>query len=158
MRKRDKGEIIIWFVWIGSIIGLLSGWFIKTYWIPDKYAIKENEFSNYEPYILVQEVHYTGTGWVQVGDESGYFSSADYQDVYLTNGTVLPQMHMYNDEYANTFLCKIEYIGKMNPFEDEEVDAYRIVEWYPVYPVLRDTILPSWMFPKSFIAKEESCL
>lgn len=35
------------------------------------YISKESDFENYEPYILVQKVHYTGTGWVQVGDEDG---------------------------------------------------------------------------------------
>ena len=47
--------------------------FIAENWIPGKYAIKESDFKSYEPYILVQEVHYTGTGWVQVGNENGYF-------------------------------------------------------------------------------------
>lgn len=139
------------------IVFLVSGLFIKSYWTPAKYAIREQDFYKYKPYIIVQEVHYTGTGWVQVGDESGYFDSNDYIDIVLLNGNdILPLINIYNDEYVNKFLCKVEYIGKVQhvAFEDT-VDSFRIVEWYPVYPVLRDTILPAWMFPKDFMTEGE---
>ncbi len=130
--------------------------FMIVNWIPEKFAIKGDDFKNYEPYILVQEVHYTGTGWAQVGNEEGYFLPDAYVDINLINGTILPQMYMYNEDYANTFLCKIEYKGKMkhHAFENE-IDSYYIVEWYPIYPVLRDTILPNWMYPKGFMTKQE---
>ena len=130
--------------------------FFTAHWIPGKYAIKESDFQNYEPYILVQEVHYTGTGWVQVGDETGYFLPEEYIDINLVNGNVLPQMDMYQQEYVNTFLCKVENKGniKHDAFE-EEIASYDIVEWYPVYPILRDTILPNWMYPKEFMTKQE---
>ncbi len=72
-------------------------------------AKEVNEFDNYEPFILVKEVHYTGTGWVQVEHDA---------------------------------------------FEDQ-IESYYIVEWYPVYPILRDTILPNWMYPKDFMTKRE---
>lgn len=148
-------KLIIFSILFGIIL-LASGFFIKTYWIPGKYAIRENEFSNYAPYILIQEVHYTGTGWVQTGDENTYFSSSEYKDIDLKNGTILPQMAMYHEEYANTFLCKVEYNGKIwyDAFE-EEIDSYTIIEWYPVYPILRETILPDWIFPKSFMTTQE---
>ena len=42
---------------------------------------------NYESYILVQEAHYTGTGWMQVGNENGYFLPEAYADINLINGT-----------------------------------------------------------------------
>lgn len=55
-------------IWAGiTIMGVMAGiigLFIKVNWVPGKYAVKESDFSQYEPYILVQEVHYTGTGWV----------------------------------------------------------------------------------------------
>lgn len=130
--------------------------FTVVNWVPKKYAIKEKDFKNYEPFILVKEVHYTGTGWVQVGNESGYFLPEGYIDISLVNGTILPQMEMYNEDYANTFLCKVEYKGKVrhDAFENQ-IESYYITEWYPVYPILRDTILPDWMFPKNFMTKQE---
>lgn len=138
------------------IVLLVIVLFIIVNRIPGKYAIKENDFKNYAPYILVQEVHYTGTCWVQVGNENGYFSSEEYIDINLINGTVLPQIRMYNKDYVNTFLCKVEYKGKKKhvAFENE-IENYYIVEWYPVYPVLRDTILPNWMYPKDFMTIKE---
>ena len=30
--------------------------------------------------------------------------------------------------------------------------VYKIIEWYPVYPVIRDpTVLPRWIYPTEFI-------
>lgn len=148
-------------IWAGiTIVGVMAGiigLFIKVNWVPGKYAVKESDFSQYGPYILVQEVHYTGTGWVQTGSEKGIFSTDEYIDINLTNGNILPQMKMYDEDYANTFLCKIEYEGKTNhvAFEDE-IDSYYIVEWYPVYPVLRDTMLPGWMYSKGFMTEKEA--
>lgn len=139
-----------------TLIILTITLFIIVNWLPGKYAIKESDFKNYEPYILAQEVHYTGTGWVQTGDENGYFSSEAYVDIDLTNGSILPRMEMYNEEYTNTFLCKVEHQGKIkhDAFENE-IDSFYIVQWYPVYPILRDTILPDWMYPKKFMTKQE---
>lgn len=149
--KKARATIIVLILVILAI-----GSFITANWIPGKYAVKENVFKNYEPYILVREVHYTGTGWVQVGNENGSFSPEEYLDINIVNGSILPQMEMYNEDYVNTFLCKAEYEGKVehDAFEDE-IDSYYIVEWYPVYPVLRDTILPAWMYPESFMTKQE---
>lgn len=144
-----------WVIILMSITFVIT-LFIIMNWIPGEYAIKEKDFKNYAPFILVQEVHYTGTGWVQVGNENGYFSPEAYVDINIINGLVLPQMGMYNEDYVNTFLCKVEYKGKKKhvAFEDE-IENYYIVEWYPVYPVLRDTILPHWMFSKDFMTIQE---
>jgi len=141
---------------VSTVIILVSVVFFVVNWIPGKYAIKENDFKNYESYILVQEAHYTGTGWMQIGNENGYFSPEAYADINLINRTILPQMEMYNEDYANTFLCIVEHKGKMKhvAFEDE-IESYYIVEWYPVYPILRDTILPDWMYPKAFMTRQE---
>ena len=74
---------------------------ILTSWIhPVKYAIHEEDFSDYSEYILVREVHYTGTGWSIVGDTGGYFPSEEVVDVIkewypvypvVRNGRLLPQ-------------------------------------------------------------------
>lgn len=85
-------------IWAGiTIMGVMAGiigLFIKVNWVPGKYAVKESDFSQYEPYILVQEVHYTGTGWVQTGNEKGVFLTDEYIDINLTNGKILPQMEI----------------------------------------------------------------
>lgn len=135
---------------------LFGGLFFAANWIPGKYAIGEKDFADYKPYILVREVHYTGTGWVQTGDENGGFKPEEYVDVDIDNGNILPQMEMYDWEHTNTFLCKVEYKGKIRheAFEGE-IDSYHVVEWYPVYPVRRDTILPEWLYPKAFLTKRE---
>lgn len=75
-----------------------------------------------------------------MGNENGYFLPEEYIDINLANGTILPQMEMYNEDYANTFLCKVEYRGNMkhDAFENE-IDSY----------------LPDWMYPKDFMTKQE---
>lgn len=153
MKKMKKMRITIIVL---ILIILVVGLFVIVNWIPDKYAIKEDDFNNYESYILVQEVHYTGTGWIQIGNENGYFLPEAYIDINLINGNILPKMEMYNEDYVNTFLCIVEHKGKMKhvAFENE-IASYYIVEWYPVYPILRDTILPNWMYPKDFMTWHE---
>lgn len=155
LMKKIRLMIIVAVLIMAGVIGI----FIKANWIPGKYAVKEGDFDQYKPYILVREVHYTGTGWIQTGNENGFFLQEEYADIDLVNGSVLPQMDMYNDEYANIFLCKTEYKGKIKhvAFEDE-IDSYYIVEWYPVYPVLRDTILPGWLYPKGFMTEKETAV
>lgn len=129
---------------------------VIPHWIPGKFAVKEQDFADHAPYIIVQESYYIGTGWEQVGDESGYYPSEDYFDIDIVNYDVLPIMGMYHDDYVNKFICKVEYKGKVEhwAFEDE-IDSYYIVEWYPVYPVSRDTLLPNWLYPKNFMSIRE---
>lgn len=141
---------------VTSVVLISAKLYTVFFWIPAKYAIKKGDFVHYEPYIIVQEVHYTGTFWAQVGDESGYFSSGAYLDIDLVNGDILPQMIMYNEDRVNRFLCKVEYKGKIqHPAYADEIDSYYVVEWYPIYPVLRDTVLPQWLFPKNYMTEEE---
>lgn len=153
MRKR----IFILLPIAGIILILVGVWAFKTnYGTPAKYAIKEGDFDNYAPYIIVQEVHYTGTFWAQVGDESGYFSPESYLDIDLVNGDILPQMRRYNSKYVNKFLCKVDYLGKIeHPAYEDEIDSYYITEWYPVYPVLRDNLFPYWMYPEKYLTEDE---
>lgn len=117
---------------IAALFAVVIVLFAVANWVPGKYAIKADDLQDYGSYILVQEVHYTGTGWVQAGNEDGYFSPEAYVDIDLINGDILPLMRMYNEDYANTFVCKVESKGKMKhaAFE-EEIDSYEIVEWEP---------------------------
>lgn len=153
--KKRRNVLALIILALAGILFVTAGLFIKSYWSPGKYAVKE-DFDNFAPYIIVQEVHYTGTGWVLVGDESGYFSSEDYLDIDFVNGDILPLMSRYDDDHVNRFLCRVEYLGKEKHVAfDDEIDYYNIVEWYPVYPVLRDTILPDWMFPRKYMTVYE---
>lgn len=137
------------------VLMLIFYWF-PLYGIPGKAAIKESDFNAYEPYIIVQEVHYSGGIWVQAGDENGYFAEEDYIDIDLTNGSILPSMFMYDPDYVNKFLCKVEYRGKVeNDMLGQEVDSYEVVEWYPIYPVKRDMLFFHWLSPKGYLSKYE---
>ena len=151
---RLKG-IIKWAILGGSLILImvLLSCFIYNYWIPVKYALLEEEFSEYNNYILVREVHYTGTGWTKVGDERGYFKEEEIIDIRILDNP-LPISKM--GQYTNIFLCVVEYEGKC---EDnglkERFDTYTILEWYPIYPVVRDSLIPTLLLPKNFMARRD---
>jgi hypothetical protein len=129
--------------------------FYVLHWIPEKYAVKEEDFSRYESYILIKETWHTGTKWEKIGDEAGYFSSRGIaiEDVVLT-GEELPHAHTGN--CVNTFLCVVEYEGSVEHGAfDRPIDSYRILEWYPVCPVARNSLWPSWILPSEFMTKNE---
>lgn len=128
---------------------------ISMAWIsPVKYALKEEDFNKYTKYILIREVHYTGTGWSIVGDQSGYFSDAEVSDVIL-EGEKLPEAYEPAERY-NTFLCIVEYKGKENHMAfDEKLDCYIIKDWYPVYPVVRNRLLPQSFYPRKYMTEKD---
>lgn len=130
------------------IIGIASFSFWNR---PIKYAVKEDEFNQYSNYILVREVHYTGTGWAMGGDETGYFADGQAKDIVLS-GKKLPGVKF--PEYYNTFLCVIDYQGFVDheAFE-EQIRSYEIIDWYPVYPIVRNRILPPGFYPQNYMTK-----
>lgn len=150
-QRGGKTKIIIGviFVLVAIIIILMS-------WIhPVKYAIQEEDFSNYSEYILVREVHYTGTGWSMVGDTGGYFPSEEVVDIIL-EGEKLPEAYTPTESY-NTFLCIAEYQGKKKYVAlKEEFDCYLIKDWYPVYPVVRNgRLLPQFCYPRRYMTEKD---
>ena len=161
MKKVVKHTLLAMLAFIAAAAVIFTALMLIFYWfplygIPGKAAIKESDFNSYEPYIIVREVHYSGGIWVQAGDENGYFAEEDYIDIDLANRSILPSMFMYDEDYVNQFLCKVEYRGKVeNDMLGQEVDSYEVVEWYPIYPVKRDMLFFHWLSPKSYLSKYE---
>lgn len=151
IKKQKRREIR--FMLFGIILFLIIIKFLYHYWIPVKFAVKEEQFKKYENIILVKEVHYTGTGWTQIGDETGYFIDKEIKDIHMI-GNLPPTAKMMQN--VNIFLCEAEYQGKLE-FRPtgEVVDTYLITEWYPVYPVVRDSLVPKIFLPKHFMSKRD---
>lgn len=151
IKKQKRREIR--FMLFGMILFLIIIKFLYHYWIPVKFAVKEEQFKKYENIILVKEVHYTGTGWTQIGDETGYFIDKEIKDIHMI-GNLPPTAKMMQN--VNIFLCEVEYQGKLE-FRPtgEVVDTYLITEWYPVYPVVRDSLIPKLFLPKHFMSKRD---
>lgn len=135
------------------IMGAFIFWFI--FWKnPIKYALKEDEFDQYSNYILVREVHYTGTGWTIIGDENGYLPDDLIVDVVL-KGEKLPEAKAPADRY-NTFLCIVEYVGMTEHMAyAEQLRCYEVKEWYPVYPVVRNSLLPQKFYPQNYMTEND---
>ena len=59
-------------------------------------------------------------------------------------------------EYDNTYLCIVKKIegGKYWGEGGEYFEAYKLIDWYPIYPIKRETIiLPECMYPSGFLNK-----
>lgn len=85
------------------------------------------------------------------GDETGYFADGQAKDIVLS-GKKLPGVKF--PEYYNTFLCVIDYQGFVDheAFE-EQIRSYEIIDWYPVYPIVRNRILPPGFYPQNYMTK-----
>lgn len=127
--------------------------FLYRYWRPVKFSIKETDFQSYNKFILVKETYHTGTKWEIIGDENGFYSLDEVKDIDLS-GERLPYSEV--GHRINTFLCIGDYQGLLNheAFE-KKIESYKITEWYPVYPVVRNSIWPDWMLPSNFMNKKD---
>ena len=120
---------------------------------PEKYAVKVADISKYPNAILVREEFSTGTGWFQVGDPSGEFGVPTPPDVYLSGNTP-PGADPTGNDNENTFLCVVEYVGMVDDYYGV-CRKYVVLDWYPIYPVKRNTILPSWLYPRGYMTKSD---
>jgi len=149
-----KATAIVILVLISALVLVMMVLFLVTHWIPSRYSISDEQFSEFGDYILVKEVFYTGTGWTQVGDNNGYYQINEIKEIALT-GKKLPFSNM--GRRVNTFLCIVEYEGEIDHAAfTEPIDSYSVIEWHPVYPVVRDSIWPDWMLPSRFMTEKET--
>lgn len=118
-----------------------------------KWAIKTDDFSEFEDYIIVRETYHTGTGWEIIADNNSYYASGEIQDIIISPR--LPGGRY--PEPQNTFLCIVNHEGKrLHEASRTEYDCYDIIEWYPVYPVRRTvTLLPEFFYDKRFLREDE---
>ena len=151
MKKKIKHCMII--ITGAFLIGIAILCYMNWYQ-PVKYAVRKNDIAKHPNSILVMETWHTGTGWKKVGDQFSIFEVTERYDIYLYNNT--PPLAAIGGNRVNTLLCLVEYTGK-DYIEDfsGEYEKYNVIEWYPVYPVLRNTILPSWLYPKGYMTKTD---
>lgn len=135
-------------------MGVLVIGYIIISRIPIKNTVKIEEINQFQNCILVQETWHTGTGWEQVGDESGFLQSNQYKDVHLIGD--IPFQKFYaelNRDVNNTFVCSVKYTGNYTiPNTSETYEQYEVLEWYPLYPVKRNTILPDFFYPNDYLS------
>lgn len=153
MRKcfRVSGLIALVLLIIYAIISIIV---VVPYWKPMKYAVHIENVSDYKGSIIIKAAFHTGTGWEIIGDENGYFTTEMISDVALT-GVKLPSFG--TGEYRlNEFLCIVEKTGTI-VLDGEVFEQYKVIDWYPIYPVRRETILiPSWFFPKDIWSEKDN--
>lgn len=119
--------------------------------IPIKYAIKIEDISKYTNSIIVKETWHTGTGWEKLGNYSGYFPQDEIEDVHLI-GDVPPTTYV-GGKHVNTYLCIVNSSDTFTiPGTTESFVQFEVLEWYPIYPVKRDTVLPEFIYPKNYLS------
>ena len=137
---------------IVAVIVVIIGAFFACHWVPVKYAIHEKDFSHYPDSIIVRETWHTGTGWEQIGDSNGYLDQDEIKDIIL-EGDLPPNASL--GQYANNYLCIVKIMDATDLGWNEIFDKYEVLDWYPVYPVKRETILPVWLYPKEFMTRSD---
>ena len=125
-------------------------------WIPVKYAKMEADFYKYENAILIKRTFYaTGASWKIVGDSNSFYDKENIHDIWLEKDDN-PIREMPLSEYDNTYLCIVKKQKEVNTGGEggEYFEAYKLIDWYPIYPIKRETIiLPECMYPSGFLNK-----
>ena len=130
--------------------------YLVPVWIPVKYAKMEADFYEYENAILIKRTFYaTGASWKIVGDSNSFYNKENIHDIWLEKDDN-PIREMPLSEYDNIYLCIVKKIegGKYWEEGGEYFEAYKLIDWYPIYPIKRETvILPGWLYPAGFLNK-----
>lgn len=94
----------------------------------------------------------TGTGWSKVGDETGFYSDDKIYDIWIEGEVEQPAISTSFGGRQKVYLCKVEELPKLRDIKGIMCQAYKIIEWYPVYPVIRELIILSdFVYPTGFI-------
>ena len=127
---------------------------------PVKHAIHMEDIHNYANSIIVRQTWHTGTGWEKVGDEHGLYDS--YRMIYdvKLDGNI-PHIIGMGGDHVNVYLCIVIRTGTysfsgvdvLTSENDPVFERYEVIDWYPIYPVKRDTILPAWFFSNDYLSK-----
>lgn len=132
-----------------------AAWIVK-YGTVGRRAVHMEDIQNYSDWIIVREAFHTGTGWEKADGEDKYQSIYEERDVILS-GDIPPYAKSAHYE-INSFLCIVDFKG----YEDHEVftnpiQSFEIKEWYPIYPVVRNGLLPSRLpiYPKGYLSSKE---
>lgn len=162
LKGRKKREMIYFLLPIIVILGAVIIQFIVTTRTPVKYAVRLEDIYQYPDSILVQQTWHTGTGWEIVGNENGlYENPIAIADVQL-EGNLPPGVGMIGEgiDHVNVYLCIVTLTGTFriegttSPIH--EYEKFEVIDWYPIYPVKRDTLLPSWFYPQEYLAKSDN--
>lgn len=146
-------KILIVLIMVILLVGVVSAPYIVSTRTPVKYAIRLEDIWQHPNCIIVKEAFHTGTGWEQIGNDSGLFVDTQKEDVYLT-GKLPPNDAL--GEYYNTFVCEVQHTGQYTQLSPDVFEQYEIVEWYPLYPVKRNSLLPSWFYPKAYLSESDN--
>lgn len=135
------------------VVGAVVFYWLFNYGTPGKKAIKDDDIINYKDYIIVKEPYSTGTGWIITGGSTQYKMQIEKKDVLLT-GEQIPKAKIGTN--VNSFLCVVEYKGIVeHDAFFEGVQCFEVKEWYPVYPVVRNSLFPDLILPKDYLSDKE---
>ena len=139
-------------IFLFKIVFVLIVIYITIAWIPVKYAIREEDFIKYGKFILLKGNYDTGTGWSKVGDETGFYNKDKVYEVWIEGKMKPPKISTSFAGHQKVYLRKVEEVSELKDIKGIMYQAYKIIEWYPVYPIIRDpTVLPEWVYPTEFI-------
>lgn len=122
----------------------------KVWFAPVKYAVYQDDLNQLkEPYYIVKWVQVTGSSWMIIGDQNGYYERGKY----IVAGGEIPSVV---DNYSiatgdNTFICYGKCSGKTNIGGGETLETYQFSGWDIMYPVRRNGLIP--FLPGKYLCK-----
>ena len=139
---------------LAVIIVVFLQFFVSTR-TPIKYALFIEDLADAEnPYYLVQWTQVTGSSWRIIGDQNGYFENPQYIIIEGEAPSVVKNNSVATGE--NIYVCYGEYMGENEIANTGMIfDTYKFTDWDILYPVRRETILPSWFYPIGYLSKAD---
>lgn len=144
--------------------------FVGYLFFPVKFTLKQKDLDALEkPYFLIEWVQITGSSWMIVGDEDGYYDQVAYivdekdiqhikdmgdQGKYIISNGEMPSIVRTDDftMWHNTYIVYVNYVGERDVGISKTISEYEFTGWDVLYPVKRDgSIIP--FLPKSYICK-----
>lgn len=150
MKKTISVVAIIFFIFIVSLFFIIWKFYLGSFWIPVKYAVKPEDVDITENTIFVKEAWVTDGEWYMTrkgNEECSQYIFIDGNEPYTAS---------IGSDDLNTFVCVYDYVTEKEIGESTGhiVKCYHVTEWYPLYPVKHeDRLLPSWCYPKNYLSK-----
>jgi hypothetical protein len=127
---------------IGSILFLVI---TSLHTLPIRFSVKMESLAGKE-YIICKEVRTTGFDWIVVESSFGY---AGYVEL---RGKI--PLSEYRNNYPrirfNSFVCYGEFLGE-GEFDGYDYRIFKVSDWDVLYPVQRESALPQFLLPKSWL-------
>ncbi|MDR0517619.1 MAG: hypothetical protein LBH25_11305 [Fibromonadaceae bacterium] len=150
---------------VKTVIILMPLFLVAYLFFPVKFALKQKDLNALEkPYFLIEWTQVTGSSWMIVGDQNGYYEQVVYivddkniqainnVSKYIIGNGEMPSVVRSDDftMWPSTYVGYVNYVGERDIGINKTISEYEFTGWDVLYPVKRDGFL---FFLESYICK-----